>query len=175
MAFDPITSPQDYILLAGKRSPGIAEVLNAASIREWDERGAYAVTGGFSVFKKRKLAHFSVKFTLYTRQDFADWAAWKPIVDQLPKRRGGNTPDSGRLSIEHPILADLGIKDCGVEEVGQPDQVDHGVWAVVIKFIEFRAPAMTLAKPEGAKTTPVDPYDQYIEGLTGQFQRLANE
>jgi hypothetical protein len=136
MQFDPITSPQDYIMLAGKRSPGIAEVLNAASIREWDEPEVYGVTGSRLTFKRRKAAHFSVKLTLFTVQDWADWAAWKPIVDQLPKRGAGSgdtkNPDSGALEIAHPILADLGIKTVGVEEVGQPDQVDHGVWAVTI-------------------------------------------
>lgn len=175
MTFNPSTSPQDYIVLAGKRSPGVAEVLGASSPREWAERGGYGVTGAFSVFKRRGLSHFSVKLTLATDQDWQDWAVWKPVVDKLPTKRGGTTPASGYLKIEHPILADLDIKAAGVEDVGAPEQTDNGVWTITIKFIEFRSPKVTLATPEGAKATPVDPYDKKIEELTDQFDRLANE
>lgn len=173
MAFDPITAPVDYILLADQPSPGIAEVVGAASLREWVERNGYGVSGGFSVFQRRKLAHFSVKIRLYTAADWAAWAAWKPIVDKLPTKRGVGGPAAGYLKIDHPILADLDIKAAGVEKVGQPEQTADGEWTIVIDFIEFRAPVITLAKPEGAKATPVDPYDAKIKELEEQFNALA--
>ena len=44
MAFDPIASPVDYIVLAEQRSPGVATVRGAASMREWIERGGYGQT-----------------------------------------------------------------------------------------------------------------------------------
>jgi len=173
VTFNPALLPIDYIVLAGQKSPGIAEVWDAASIREWIERGGYGITGGFSIFKRRKLAHFYVLLKLYTSQDWEDWAAWKPIVDKIPTRRGGENPASGYLAIEHPILADLDIRAAGVERVGQPTQTGDGEWTIKIDFIEFRAPRLTLAKPEGAKATPVDPYDQKIIELTEQFNKLA--
>jgi hypothetical protein len=175
MPFNPITSPVDYILLANQRSPGLAEVEGAASLREWVERNGYGVTGGFSVFKRRKLAHFSVKLRLYTADDWTAWHAWKPLVNKLPTRRGGNAPASGNLKIDHPILADLDITAAGVEKVSQPVQTADGEWTITIDFIEFRAPAVTLAKPEGAKATPVDPYDQKIMELEEQFNDLARK
>jgi hypothetical protein len=173
MPFNPVTQPVDYILLADRKSPGLAEVLGAASLREWVERNGYGLTGGFSTFKRRKLAHFSVKLRLYTAQDWADWHAWKALVDKLPTRRGGDGPASGYLKIDHPILADLDIKAAGVEKVSQPEQTNDGEWTITIDFIEFRSPKVTLAKPEGAKATPVDPYDAQIEALEQQFNALA--
>lgn len=174
MTFNPLTAPQDYIELANQRSPGIAELVGASSPREWDERKGYGVSGSFSVFRRRGLAHFSVRLKFYTNEDWAAWAAWKPIVDKVPTRRGGGeNPASGYLKIDHPILADLDIKAVGVEDVGQPEQIEDGVWQVTIKFIEFRQPKFALAKPEGAKATPVDPYDAKIEALTTQFNQLA--
>lgn len=175
MAFQPLTSPVDYILLSGKKSPGIAEITGAASSRNWDERKGYGLSGAISVFKGRALAKFSVKLRFHTDQDWADWQTWKVIVDKLPTRRGGTTPDSGNLDIWHPILEDLGIKSVGVVEVGQPEQTDNGEWQVVLKFIEYRRPVVALAKPEGSKATPVDPVDQTIERLAGQVQKLAAE
>lgn len=178
MAFDPITHPQDYIVLAGLRSPGIAEIVGASSPREWDERKGYGLSGSFSVFKGRRLARFAVRLRFYTEQDWLLWASWKQLVDKVPTKRGGSSDgstnfDTGVLQIDHPILADLGIRAAAVEEVRQPEQTDHGEWTVEIKFIEFRHPVVTLAKPEGAKATPVDPYEQKIDALTKQFNDLA--
>lgn len=175
MAFNPFSSPIDYILLADKKSPGIAEVKDAASIREWIERGGYGLTGGFSLFKRRELCKFQVQLKLYSAQDWADWHAWKPIVDKLPTKRGGNSPASGYLKIDHPILADLDIKAVGVVRVSQPEQTADGEWTITLNFIEFRSPKVTLAKPEGAKATSVDPYDAKIEALEKQFNALATQ
>ena len=38
MTFQPLTTPVDYVLLAGERSPGLAEVTGADSVRELQER-----------------------------------------------------------------------------------------------------------------------------------------
>jgi hypothetical protein len=176
VAANPLDSPQDYIVLAGKRSPGIAKLVGASSPREWVERGGFGITGSFSIFKRRGLCHFTVEIRLYTAEDWTAWAAWKPIVDKLPTRRGGGTsPASGYLAIDHPFLADLDIKAVGVEDVGQPVDEDMGVYMIPIKFIEFRSPKLTMAKPEGAKATPLDPYDQKIKELAAQVDKLAAE
>jgi hypothetical protein len=175
-AWDPIVAPCDYILLGGKKSPGIAEVRGASSPRKWDEREGFGISGSFSVFKGRGLAHFSVILKLYTAQDWADWYAWKPVVDKLPTRRGGGGKDSGTLDIWHPLLEALDIKAVGVAEVMQAEQTDNGEWSIEIKLLEFRHPKITLAKPEGSAATPVDPVEEeWIKPLTAQLERLAEE
>lgn len=173
MTFNPLSSPIDYIVLAGKRSPGVAEINSASSPREWDERKGYGVSGSFSIFMRRGLAKFTVTLTLTDDQDWADWAEWKPIVDRVPKRRLGRGPDSGYLEIQHPILADLDIKAVGVTEVGQPVQTDHGLWQITIGFIEWRRPVIGLAKPEAAKAAEVDPVELEIELKTRERDTLA--
>lgn len=178
MTWDPIASPCDYILLAGKKSPGIAELRGASSVRKWDEREGFGISGAFSVFKGRGLAHFSVILRLYSAQDWLDWYAWKAVVDKLPTRRGGAGKDSGTLDIWHPLLEALDIKAVAVAEVMQPDQTNDGEWSIEIKFLEFRHPKITLAKPEGAAATPVDPVEEdIIKPLTDavQLERLASE
>jgi hypothetical protein len=176
MTWDPIGAPCDYILLAGKRSPGLADVRGASSPRAWDEREGFGLSGAFSVFKGRRLAHFAVHLRLYTPQDWLDWYAWKPLVDKLPTRRGGGGKDSGAMDIWHPVLEALDIRAVAVAEVMQPEQLEAGEWAVEIKFIEFRHPKVTLATPEGSTATPVDPIEEnIIKPLTEQLQRLADE
>lgn len=176
MAWDPITDPKDYILLGGQKSPGLADVSGASSPREWDERKGYGLSGSFSVFCGRRLAHFSVKLRLSTVEHWADWYAWKGIVDKIPKRRGAGK-DSGNLDIWHPVLEGLDIRAVGVAEVMQPEQTDHGEWTIEVKFIEFRHPRVTLAKPESAAATPNDPIEDAIARLTEQVQveALASE
>lgn len=176
--WDPIVAPCDYILLSGSRSPGIAEVRGASSPRAWDEREGFGISGSFSVFKGRRLAHFSVVLKLYSADDWAAWYEWKPIVDKLPTRRGGSGKDSGVLDIWHPLLEALDVKAVAVAEVMQPDQTGDGEWSIEIKFIEFRHPKVTLAKPEASEADPVDPVEEeVIKPLTDmlQVERLADE
>lgn len=176
MAWNPITSPCDYILLDRKRSPGIAEVSGASSIRRWDEREGFGISGAWIVYKGRGLAKFSVTIRLATVDDWAAWHAWRPLVDKLPARRFGAGRDSGSLDIWHPYLEDLDVRSVCVAEVMQPVIAEDGTATVEIKFIEFRQPRMALAKPEGAPAEEVDPIEErVIKPLQAQFDRLANE
>lgn len=171
MVWDPLSQPVDYIKLGGQKSPGLAEVLGATSPRKWDERGGYGLSGSTVVFRGVGLCKFSVKLKLYTEEDWADWAAWKPLVDKPPLGTRARAQD-----IWHPLLEQLGVAAAVVEEVSQPEQTNDGEWTVSIKFIEFRRPKVALAKPDGAKATPADPIDtNVIQPLLNQFNALANE
>mgnify|MGYP000712218754 CR=1 FL=1 len=77
MSFDPLTSPVDYFLLAGERSPGIAEVTSAPSPRELTERKGYGTSGAFVVFRGIKLVPIKITIKLYTPED---WAALKEAM-----------------------------------------------------------------------------------------------
>lgn len=170
MSFDPISNPVDFIVLGGARSPGIAEVIGAEAAREYAVRQPPFTTGARIVYKRRKLAEFSVKIRLYTPEDFAAWNEWRPLIDKLPAQRRQATA----LDIAHPQLEDLDIKAVVIVSVSQLEQTDHGEWTCTIKFLESRGlPKVTLAKVEGAKATPVDPIDLEIKGLANQVQELA--
>ena len=168
MAFDPTKAPVDYILLAGKKSPGIAEIDRASSLRTWDERRGYGLSGATTIFRGVRLAHFIVRLRLYTAVDFASWAEFAVLVQRPPT---GERPR--QLEIWHPILEDLGITAVGVEELGQPVQTRDGEWTIEIKFIEYRKLQPALSRPEGAQAAPVDPVDRRIEELAAQVQVLS--
>lgn len=168
MTWDPISNPIDYIKLNDKKSPGVAEVVGASAPRKLKELEGYALSGGFVLFRGNKLAKFSVEIRLYTVQDWADWYAWKPLIDRVPVGERAKA-----LSIWHPHLEDLNIKAALVEDVTQPKQTGDGEWTITIKFCEFRSPKRTLAKPEAAASAPIDPIDAKIKALTDQFEALA--
>jgi hypothetical protein len=165
----------DYILLAGQQSPGLVEVVGASSPREWDKRKGYGVSGAYSVFIGQDLSEFAVRLRFSTALHWAEWATWKKLVDKLPKKRFGSGKDSGMLDIWHPVLEDVGIKAVGVADRKAPEQTADGEWTIEIKFIEFRRPKLSLAKPEGAAATPVDPVDEKIGGLLKQLDALAGD
>lgn len=175
MTWDPITSPCDYILLQGQQSPGLCDIVDASSQRNWDVQKAHGVSGAKTVFTGKEPAKFSVTFRLYTVQDWADWYRWSPIALQLPKRRQGGQrqADRGALEIVHPLLEHVGISSVCVVDVVAPKQTGDGEWTAEIKFLEFREPKPGLAKPDGAQATPVpaaDAYEQKIDELNSQVQ-----
>lgn len=170
MTFNPNTDPIDYILLANQRSPGLAVVKNADSLRRWDERRGYALSGARVVFRGIGLAKPIVTLRLLSTADWDAWHAWRPLVQRPPVGERAHAKD-----IWHPILEDLGIGSVVVENVLQPKQVADGEWNIDIKFIEFRLPVPTLETIGESDERSDDPVDRYIEDLSGQVQALAAE
>jgi len=185
MAFNPETNPVDYILLANRRSPGIAVVNAATSLRQWDERRAYGLSGSIVVYRGVKLARPIVTFRLLSSTDWDEWHEWstmlarptitvsrqaqtESVAIQRPRIQGARP-----LDIWHPILEDLGIASVVIEEVTQPKQVDDGEWNIDVKFIEYRRPVIALEPAKAPATTPTDPVDVYISDLTSQVQALS--
>lgn len=172
MSFDPITSPVDHVVINGQRSPGVAVVEGAGSPRQWDERRGYGTSGAISVYRGAKLAKFTVKFTLTTAAEFAAWAEFAPLLARPVSRARPRA-----LTISHPILEDLGISQCAVEDLRQPTPGDTGDWTYEVAFIQFRRPAPALARPDGAEDGPQidDPLDRQIAENTRIIQSLARD
>jgi hypothetical protein len=168
VSFNPISSPVDYILLANRRSPGIATLSNVNSPRMWDERRGFALSGARVVFRGIGLARPICTLRLVNDADFDAWHEWRELVQRPPIGERGRAQD-----IWHPILEDLGIVSVVVEDVTQPRQVEDGVWDIDIKFIEFRRPVVTLETIGSSETTPTDPVDRFIDELSSQVQALA--
>ena len=168
--WNPLAQPTNKVDFAGHVTPGIAEVVGASSPRRWDERESYGWSGAFIVYHGVNLSHFSVKIRLITRQDWADWYAFKPIVDRVPLGTLQRPVD-----ISHPYLDLLGIHSVVVDDVTQPDQVEHGIFEIEIKLIEYRSPRMALAAARGSQATPDDPEDQRVADITAMKESAAQE
>lgn len=159
MAYDPFTAPVDYVVVAGQRTPGLAEVVGAGSPRQWDERRGFDMTGATLRFRGKKLGRFSIKLTLATSEEFAAWATFSRVVLALPAR------GRGALTLVHPILNDWGIRSGVVEDVVQPTpDGDTGKYVVEIKMIERRPPAPAGSTTAGSVDSPApNPLQAEIE------------
>lgn len=158
--WSPLANPEDKITIAKQRTPGICDIEGLGAPYEWEERGGYALSGATVVFRGKKLAHFSIKFRLYTQQDWQDWYAFKPLVTRLPIGK-----NALGLDIKCKLTEMLGITSIVVEQVMAPTQTGDGEWTIELKVIEYRAPRFTISKPEGSQATPEDPFEKDIEAL----------
>jgi hypothetical protein len=174
MSWNPLTQARDYVLLAGQKTPGYAEIVGAGSVRNWDERKGYGMTGAISIFTGRGLAKFTIRLRLYTEADWQGWNELKPLIERMPKRRYGEGKDSGALDIWHPTLEGLDIRAVGIVKLAAPEQTGDGEWTISIDVIEFRRPKIALAKPDGPESpTPLDDIEEkWIKPLTQQVDRL---
>lgn len=155
MSYEPLKEPTDYILLAGQRSPGIAEVRGADSERDIQERKGYGLSGARSVYKGIKLIKPTVVVRLSTEKDWEEWHAWKPLLDRPPTGQRARA-----LDIWHPILEDQGVTSVLIAKVGQPERTkDDGEWSITINMTEWRPPQPALSSPDGSDNTQLTPED----------------
>jgi hypothetical protein len=172
-----VTKPSkafDAVFFAGEPTPGLAIVEGSSgSPRKWQEIGGYGLTGATLRFTGLGLAKFDVIVTLITD---AHWLAWEPYQQRVlaPPKLGTY---ARALSIFHPLLKPLEIRECVVNDISIPKQAQAGVWQVLIPCQAFRKPKLTFATPEGAKATPTDPVDAQIEAnralIAAQREALA--
>jgi len=167
-ASELITAPVDYIVLAGRRSPGLASIDGGELARRLHERRAFGVAGATVIDQGAQLAHFTVTLRLLTPDELSAWDEWKTLLVRPAQR------STQGMDIEHPILADLEIRSVLLESRSQLTQDDTGGWSVAIKFCEFRAPVVALAVPD--TTAAVAPrngsLEQQISAEEGETRRL---
>ena len=169
---------QDWIVLAGQRSPGLAVVRGCDCPRNWDIRQGYGFTGATVVFTGAGLAKFDVDIFAFESGHFADWRTFAKKCLMAP---AGVRLSS--MSIAHPQLNDapLTITQVVVTNVSQWEQSgsDDGLWCRTISFLQYRAPIPLLVKPyQGppgnplAITPPVDPEVMQIKANADQIANL---
>lgn len=169
---------QDFIVLAGQTSPGLAVVRGANVPRNWDIRAGYGLTGATVVYMGDGLAKFDVDIFVWLNP--SHFAAWRVFAKRALTVPAGVRPTS--LSIQHPALNDapLTIRQVVVEDVTQWEQSpEGGLWARTIKFLQYRAPKPVLVRPaEGIPgspinaSPPVDPEQMQIAANNAQIAKL---
>jgi hypothetical protein len=178
--YDPLLFPIDSILLKGLESPGIARIRNAESKRKVDVRSAYGISATVAVWKE--VAEPEVVIELRTAVDWEAWAEWSTqtvLREMRPNTRytAKQVASDFSLDIWHPWLEMLDIKSVIVTSVSQPVEIEPTVWAITIKFIEYRKPVQTLAKPAASKQKEQDGVDKLIDQQSAKIrdtvQKLA--
>lgn len=181
--FDVGIPYQDYIILGGLPSPGVAVVRPCNSPRNWDIRKGYGFSGSYLVFTGVGLSKFSVDIYAWKAEHFAAWKIFAKALLIPPKITDVFAPlKNASLSIKHPVLNDdpHNIDQVVVEDVTSWDQTSPGMWVRTINFIQFKAPVHVLMKPfEGPPGSPVkvnppvDPELVLIKAQSAQIEVLS--
>lgn len=173
-ATNPLDDPQDYVKIAGRRTPGLCEIVGASSPRNWEELGGSGWSGGILLYRGIKLSHFSIRLYLYDSRkpydDWSDWLAFRPLVMKRPTIGKPNAYDC-----VHPFLNDLGITALVIEDVRAPDQVDHGVWMIELMCIEFRKLKADSTAASGSDATAEDADAAAVRRKKEENDKLADE
>lgn len=169
---NPLDAPVDKVRFAGRfDTPGLCEIIGANSPRKWEEWTAGGWSGGVLFFRGFPLSHFSIRLSMYTTQDWADWEKFRPLVMRRPVGKGF----PGALDVSHPFLAELGITACVIEDVRAPDQIEHGVWQIELMCIEHRKLRAASGKAEGSEAEPVDPWEAKVEHMRQRVEAEKGE
>lgn len=175
-ALNPLDHPQDYVLLGGQRTPGLCEIIGASSPRNWDELSGDGWGGGILLYKGIKLSHFSIRLYLYEsaeggddHDDWGDWYRFRPLV-----QRGPIATRPQALDCVHPILNDLGITSCVVEDLRAPDQVEPGVWMIEIMCIEYRKLKADSTAATSAEATQQDALGAEVAKTKAEIDKAAD-
>lgn len=168
---------QDFIVLGGAPSPGLAVVKGAGTPRKWDIRDGYGLSGASVVFMGEGLTPFDVDIFAWLPAHFEQWKVFARLTIVNPPL--GTRPTS--LSIQHPVLQDppLAISQVVVTNCTQWEQDPDGggLFARTISFLQYRKPRPALVKPfEGPPGNPVvvaPPVDPELLAIQKQSAEIA--
>lgn len=170
---------QDYIVLAGRTSPGKAVVRDATSPRRWNILDGYGLVGSTIVYAGSSLSKFNVDIYVWEQAHFLQWDTFASVL-ALPKR----IRDPGALSIDHPLLNEppISITEVVIGDVTQWEQVDDGLWCRTIPMIAYRKPVPMAVRPKEAPPglsanvpRPVDPRAMELAQGVSQAAALGAE
>lgn len=137
---------QDYVLLDGKRTPGVATIHGHGRRWKFDDKESRGSSDGHGTFVGEALVEFEIRITLFSDADLAAWDEFKLIVDTPPGGRAAKA-----IAIDHPLTADRNIPAITVREVMGPEQ-DGDVLRVTIKVKQWRKPKPQIAQLKSSKS-----------------------
>lgn len=170
----------DFIIVAGKRSPGIAIVSGAELEMRIDAPGGYGLSGATLKTIGTKLVEFQALIQLWEPEHFDEWEQFQKVL--LPRNSAtgalSNVKPAPALTFHHPATDPLGVKAVVVKKIGQVERLDEtGLYGVTVRFLEFRQPKPHLNKPIASRDdgppSPQDAADKLILDLATQVQDLA--
>lgn len=150
-AVNPLDNPEawDVIRVGGVDSPGVCTVTGFVRKHEWDKKKGKGAAGETITFVQLPAADGKVKFQLWTRQHFVDWATFRLQLKYDPTKKAPQPVD-----IYYPALADIEIHSVVTENIGAIEHEGGNLYSITVDFLEYRPPppASAVTTPTGSKT-----------------------
>jgi hypothetical protein len=167
----------DVVLISGVTCPGYCEISGFERGWGWDVKEGKGAQGTTPTYTNKQRCEGEIVFYLWTAQDFIDWEGFRPLFLYDPTK--SNTPQA--VSIEHPSLADIGIKSVVTQKISPIRHLGNQLYSCTVKLLEYAPPppANAVASPTGTKPdatlqnseapAPTDPLQQKIADLLKQL------
>lgn len=170
---------QDYVMLGGEKTPGVAVPVKHGMPRKWQKMPGYGQSGGSTLFVgDGEAKDFDVLVTIWLDEHWAEWDRFAKAV--LAPRPIG--PTAKFLGIQHPLInrAPWNITKVGVVDVSGFEDDEYGLWTCAITLTPYFAPRPALGKPiaaipAAAKVVPTakDAVDRDIEKALADLKELT--
>ena len=167
----------DVVRISGVTCPGYCEITGFERGWGWDVKEGKGAQGTTPTYTNKQKCEGEITFYLWTNQHFVDWETFRPLFLYDPTK--ANTPQA--VSIEHPSLADVGIKSVVTQKISPIKHLGDQLFSCTVKLLEYAAPPPTsaVATPTGTKPdstvqnseapAPTDPLQIKIADLLKQL------
>jgi hypothetical protein len=177
--WDPFTSPVNYVLLGGRKSPGVTDLEGIPEEFKKDIRWGMGMSGATSPMVGRPPISFSMHHRLYTPEHFLSWNEWLAYIQPEITFRSfkGAVAKAQVFDIVHPFTKAARILSIFIDKIEHPKQTrDDGEWTAVVHMTEWRMPKASYAKPEDPKgPEPKSPLERELDEAMGKKEAARKE
>lgn len=149
----PLMPKQGYIVIAVAgapplASPGVATITTAGRKMKLDRQEGYGTDGGRLVMTGTAIQDVDVAIRIWETSHWVEWKAFFALLT-LPITLAA-IPNAvvPALSIDHPILSELGIRSVVLEDPGFWLPGETGDWTRTLSFVVKQRPQPRLAAPK---------------------------
>jgi hypothetical protein len=152
---DPLEEPEawDYVELAGRENPGIAQVDGFDRAFGWEVKDGKGVKGAVITLNKYPPAKGSITFTLWAVGQFAELMDYLSVFNyDLTKK------SSDAVDIWHPSIAVSNVKSVVCTNIGPLVHKGKGLYTLKVDLLEYWPPPKKDASntPKGSKGFKAD-------------------
>jgi hypothetical protein len=173
------------LALGGLLVAGRYELSPPKTAYEWQMPQVKGTTGARAKYLGRQPREFTVTVTLTTREEYAAWMALRFAVLQPPTDK-----KPFLITVDHPMLADYGIRFAIVLSEGGPTRdAQFQRWVVTLELREQEEPKVTAVAVKGApskglaegvqakalRAIALEKKRAEVQKLSAEEQRLAYE
>lgn len=137
-------------------SPGVATITNAGRKMKIDRQEGWGTDGGRLVMTGTAIQDIQIGIRVWEDQHWIEWALFYQLLTLpilLSKIPGAPVFS---LSVDHPVLKELGIRNVVLEDPGFWVPGETGDWSRTLSFVLKQTPLPRLAAPkEGPPATGV--------------------
>jgi len=122
---------------------------------KWEIQDGLGIQGAVEIYRGWTPQPFSIEFFLWDSELYRAWADFQPVFQYDATKQRTQQP----ISIAHPMLANLAIRQVIVEDVGAIEMVDAAarMFSVTVSLREFFPPRQIIAAAPADAASTGDP------------------